>query len=696
VDIAELGFKAETSDLDKATLSLNKLKAAAGGVSTATNKVDTAVTSAGLAAARASKAKANATLKSLQTTTKASKADLMKARSAMKAAVAEEANAKSLHASAVAADKMAKATLRVVNAEKRVGMTRNDVSSAAGGVANDNMPNRFNTANVAAQFQDIGVTAAMGMNPLTIALQQGTQLSAILNTMKNPLQGLAVAFKSVFNAVSLGTIAIIALVVSLIQLVDWSKFTKNSLNSLANGIEAIGPYAIAAAASIALFSSPAIVVGLASLIKSIAVLGTTTLVAGTKMAGAWLLANPLVLIVALLAFTGMVATWAANTFEPFRNFVNKVFSLFDGLKDYISGVGKFIWSTANFGDTTAAEKQMEDAGAKIAIALQVGIGKGVAPEDYVGAIGKGVDSAVNFVSSKLRGLADGIGVAAKAWDELVEGGERTINTLRAEGEALTMSSLAAEQLTRETQLLNEAQQKNIELTPQQRQKITELAEGMAVLSENNKKLKDRIDFTKSATKSFFSNMRQGLMQGRSAWETFGNAVTSVLDKILDKILNVAIEAGFNALATSFGGGQFNAPARSAGGAPSPVARPFAKGGTFTNSVVNQPTPFTFANGGSFGVMGEAGPEAVMPLKRGPDGSLGVQMHGSSGGGGGNVIVNVTNNSDANAKTEQRETSDGIEIDVLIDEMVSEKLGTPGTATNRSLNAFNSRQLIKRG
>ncbi len=34
----------------------------------------------------------------------------------------------------------------------------------------------FQTANIAAQFQDIGVTAAMGMNPLQIALQQGTQL----------------------------------------------------------------------------------------------------------------------------------------------------------------------------------------------------------------------------------------------------------------------------------------------------------------------------------------------------------------------------------------------------------------------------------------------------------------------------------------------------------------------------------------
>lgn len=60
---------------------------------------------------------------------------------------------------------------------------------------------------------------------------------------------------------------------------------------------------------------------------------------------------------------------------------------------------------------------------------------------------------------------------------------------------------------------------------------------------------------------------------------------------------------------------------------------FANGGTFTNKTFNKPTPFKY--GGGLGVMGEAGPEAVMPLKRGPDGSLGVESHG--GRGGGNVV-----------------------------------------------------------
>ena len=57
--------------------------------------------------------------------------------------------------------------------------------------------------------------------------------------------------------------------------------------------------------------------------------------------------------------------------------------------------------------------------------------------------------------------------------------------------------------------------------------------------------------------------------------------------------------------------------------------PFAYGG-----IVKKPTLFPMANGA--GLMGEAGPEAIMPLRRGRDGKLGVE----ASGGVGNVVVNV--------------------------------------------------------
>ena len=108
--------------------------------------------------------------------------------------------------------------------------------------------------------------------------------------------------------------------------------------------------------------------------------------------------------------------------------------------------------------------------------------------------------------------------------------------------------------------------------------------------------------------------------------------------------------------------------------------PSAKGNSFeggttlpTNSVLTQPTFFKFASGGVFGgrngVAGEAGPEAVVPLKRDSSGKLGVS--------GAPVIINVNNSMSESAEVTVQETNrpDGTkEIAVLIERRVKELLG----------------------
>jgi len=103
------------------------------------------------------------------------------------------------------------------------------------------------------------------------------------------------------------------------------------------------------------------------------------------------------------------------------------------------------------------------------------------------------------------------------------------------------------------------------------------------------------------------------------------ASRSVFDAALDPITDGIGSIASNALGSLFAAAN---GAVVAGG----NVRPFARGG-----VVSGPTAFPLTGG--MGLMGEAGPEAILPLSRGADGRLGV----SAGAGAApiSVIVNVS-------------------------------------------------------
>ena len=118
--------------------------------------------------------------------------------------------------------------------------------------------------------------------------------------------------------------------------------------------------------------------------------------------------------------------------------------------------------------------------------------------------------------------------------------------------------------------------------------------------------------------------------------------------------------GFAGLLGSLFGGGSNAAVSSGAALTANGFAGYANGGAFGGSVqafargdvFNSPTAFRFAKGGGFanGVMGEAGPEAVMPLRRGADGKLGVA---TSGGGASNQPIYVTNHFTVNGATDRR-------------------------------------------
>ena len=129
----------------------------------------------------------------------------------------------------------------------------------------------------------------------------------------------------------------------------------------------------------------------------------------------------------------------------------------------------------------------------------------------------------------------------------------------------------------------------------------------------------------------FRPLLSGGQSSKKSSGFFGNIFGGFLGGGSDKTFQLGTPQGFasNSVANALANGDAGLFAK--GGAFGTTTRMFAKGGTFTNSIMNSPTPFKFADGDAFsaGVMGEAGPEAVMPLKRDAKGALGVAVNGFS-------------------------------------------------------------------
>jgi hypothetical protein len=138
--------------------------------------------------------------------------------------------------------------------------------------------------------------------------------------------------------------------------------------------------------------------------------------------------------------------------------------------------------------------------------------------------------------------------------------------------------------------------------------------------------------------SSFASAFQGMADQLTEFVTTGKAnfrdfAASVLRDISRMIIQYAIFNAVRGILNAFNPEAAAAPlVQTANGGvfAQNGIQPFARGG-----IVDRPTLFPFAKG--TGLMGEAGPEAIIPLKRGRDGKLGV-----AGGGGGttNVVVNV--------------------------------------------------------
>lgn len=180
-------------------------------------------------------------------------------------------------------------------------------------------------------------------------------------------------------------------------------------------------------------------------------------------------------------------------------------------------------------------------------------------------------------------------------------------------------------------------------------------------NEMFEKLADKIDgYAKSITDSLI-DFSTGAKDAKFSFSDFAASVLRDLAKMATQMLLVEpLMASFKSWLKTVD--------LSSIGIPRPVGA--AKGGVFTspslsqysNGVYDKPHAFAFAKGGVFA---EAGPEAIMPLSRGADGSLGVDASGAG------VTVNVYNEARAEVTTKARsDVNGGRVIDVLVRDAVA--------------------------
>ncbi|HWV55565.1 MAG TPA: phage tail tape measure protein [Pseudorhodoplanes sp.] len=131
------------------------------------------------------------------------------------------------------------------------------------------------------------------------------------------------------------------------------------------------------------------------------------------------------------------------------------------------------------------------------------------------------------------------------------------------------------------------------------------------------------DINRSAAQ-FGRSLSDAFTQGVNGSRGLDDVLKSLYLRLSDIALRLAFKPLENALTAGFSG------LFAGTGGAGPV-QAFASGG-----IIGTPTYFPLRSGGA-GLAGEAGPEAIMPLRRGPDGRLGVAATGSAAA---SITVNI--------------------------------------------------------
>lgn len=567
------------------------------------------------------------------------------------------------------------------NIGKSAGAAFNGVSrgatAATGAVRNAS----FATANLAAQFNDIGVSLAGGQSPFLVMLQQGTQISQLFNQTGTSIRGfgsiLAGAVTSVLNPFSLLTFAIIGAGGYAVQyfssLTSGGEEANKVIEEQAKLIESV-----AKTWGDAVPALQAYVDALASAKNAADLLQASRTLADKQ----WTLARAEIEAVNV-AFTDLKSQLASageeteiinDLNQAFQNLRAKVAdgtatqADFTEIQDAmaaaigssgIPALNDFAAAFANLSQTIAgAIAQARIFDQESLNALTVGKngpalgtlsplfsenGKFYSGEDFQPT--GNAPTPTERPNIELEGMPwlpkkSGGGGGSKRGansykDEVAGIKERTAALRESTAAQAAVNPLvndygfALEKAKAEQRLLADAQRAGMEITPQLRDQISELATGYASasveakrLAEEQGQIKKNAEEWASMEKDLFKGFLSDLKSGKSGAE----ALAGALNKLSDKLLDMAVNSLFSPTGATGGGGS----------------------GIFGTLLSGIGKIFGFASGtaNTGGKRGKAvgvvhGQEAVIPLPAG--GKVPVQINSPTvqqGGRGSNDTVNI--------------------------------------------------------
>ena len=266
------------------------------------------------------------------------------------------------------------------------------------------------------------------------------------------------------------------------------------------------------------------------------------------------------------------------------------------------------------------------------------------------AEGKGVKGPDGAVESSRNKFGDSI-VLQKTYSTKGRksggGGSKTVVDIneiiearkkQAEQERVLIGLSGEQEVAQKTyfDLLKQNEKADIKLTDTE---LKGAADAIAAYEEQNRVLEgakqQQEDIATSIANNFgdaFMSIVDGTKTAKEAFKDMARAIIKDLFRIL--VVEQMVKSIKSFISPSISAAEANGGAWQGGS----KIQAYANGG-----VVGGPTYFPMA-GGKTGLMGEAGPEAIMPLKRGANGKLGVQADGASQG---NVVVNQSFNFQAN-------------------------------------------------